>query len=156
MQLISSGWNLSDITWAFPKWLILLLLLFLLLFSHSVMSGSLWPHGLQYSRFPCPSPSLGAYSNSFQLSRWCHLTILSSVISFSSCLQSFPASVSFQMSQLFVSWLKYWKFSLSVSPSNEYSGMISFRIDWFDLFAVQGTLKSLLKHHISKASILWH
>ena len=104
MQLVSNGWKLFDITWAFPKWLILLLLLFLLLsFSHSVMSDSLWPHGLQYSRFPFPSPSLRAYSNSFQLSRWCHPTMLSSVISFSSCLQSFPASVSFQMSQLFVS-----------------------------------------------------
>ena len=157
MQLVSNVWKLFDITWAFPKWLILLLLLFLLLsFSHSVMSDSLWPHGLQYSRFPFPSPSLRAYSNSFQLSQWCHPTILSSVISFSSCLQSFPASIFSNESALRIRWPKYWNFSLSISPSNEYSGMISFRIDWFDLFAVQGTLKSLLKHHSSKASILWH
>ena len=75
----------------------------------------------------------------------------------SSCLQSFPASGSFQMGQLFASirWPKYWSFSISISPSNEYSGLISFRIDWLDLLAVQGTLKSLLQHHCSKASIPW-
>ena len=78
----------------------------------------------------------------------------SSVILF--CLQSFPASGTFQMSQFFpIRWPKYWSFSFSISPSNEYSGLISFRIDWFDLLAVQGTLKSLLQHHSSKASILW-
>ena len=81
----------------------------------------------------------------------------SSVISFSSCFQSFPASGSFLMSQFFtIRWLKYWSFSFSISPSNEYSGLVPFRIDWFDLLAVQGTLKSLLQHHSSKASILWH
>ena len=70
-------------------------------------------------------------------------TISSSVVPFSSCLQSFPASESFQMSQLFIGWPKYWSFSLNISPSNEYSGLISFMMDWLDLLAVQGTLKSL-------------
>ena len=70
--------------------------------------------------------------------------------------QSFPASGSFPMSALCFGWPKYWSFSFSICPSNEYSGLISFRIDWFDLLAVQGTLKCLLQHHSSKASILWH
>ena len=73
---------------------------------------------------------------------------------FSSCLQAFPASGSFQVSRFF-RWPKYWSFSFNISPSNEYSGLISFRIDWLDLLAVQGTLKSLLQHHSLKASILW-
>ena len=74
---------------------------------------------------------------------------------FSSCLQSFPASATFQMSWLCIRWPKYWSFSSSISPSSEYSGLISFRIDWFDLFGIQETLKSLLQYHYSKASILW-
>ena len=118
------------------------------------MSDSLRPQGLQHSRLPCPSPSPGACSNSCPLSRWCHATISSSVVPFSSCLQSFPASGSFSMNQLFA--LKYWSFRFSISPSNEYSGLISFRIDLFDFLAVQGTLKSLLQHHSLKTSILWH
>ena len=93
----------------------------------SVMSYFLWPHGLQHTRLPCPSPTPGAYSNSCPLSRWCHPTISSSVIPFSSCLQSFPASGSFPTSQ-FIRWPNYWSFSFSISPSNEYSGLISFRI----------------------------
>ena len=72
-------------------------------FSRSVMSDSLWPHGLQHARPPCPSPTPGVHSNSCPSSQWCHPTISSSVIPFSSCLQSFPASGSFQMSQLFTS-----------------------------------------------------
>ena len=80
---------------------------------------------------------------------------LSHPLSSFSCLQSFPASRSFQMSQLF-RWPKYWSFSFSISPSNEHPGLISFRMDWLDLFVVQGTLKSLLQHHSSKASILRH
>ena len=108
------------------------------------MSSSLWPHGLQHSRLPCPSPSPRVCSNSCPLSWWCHPTISSSVAPFSSCLQSFPASGFFPMSRLFtIGWSKYWSFS--ISPSKEYSGLISFRIDWFDLLAVQGTLKSLLQ-----------
>ena len=123
-------------------------------FSCSVMSNSLRPHGLQHSRLPCPSPTPGVYSNSCSWSQWCHPTISSSVIPFSS-QQSFPVSGSFLVeSVLRIKWWKCWSFSFSISPSNEYSGLISFRIDWFDPFAVQGTLNSLLQHHSSKASVL--
>ena len=125
-------------------------------FGCSVVVDSLQPHGLQHARLPCPSPTPRAYSNSCPLRWWCHPTISSSVICFSSCLQSFPTSGSFPMrSILQIRWPKYWSFSFSISPSNEYSGLISFRIDWLDLLAVQGTLESLLQHHRSKASILW-
>ena len=125
-------------------------------FSGSVASDSLQPHGPQHARPPCPSPTPGAYPNSCQLSQWCHPTTSSSVVPFSSHLQSFPASGSFPMSQLCIRWPKYWSFSFSISPSKEYSRLISFRMDWLDLLAVQGTLKSLLQHHSSKASILPH
>ena len=81
-------------------------------------------------------------------------TISSSVTLFSSCLQSFPPSGSFPESALRIRWPKYWNFNFSITPSNKCSGLISFRIDWFDLLAVQGTLKSLLQHHSSKPSIL--
>ena len=100
-------------------------------------------------RTPCPSPTPGACSNSCPLSQWCHPTISSSVVPFSSCLQSFPASGSFPVSQFFASG------GQSISPSNEYSGLISFRMDWLDVLAVQGTLKNLLQHYSSKALILW-
>ena len=104
---------------------------------------------------PCPSPSPGACPNSCPLSQWCCPTISSSVIPFSSCFQSFWASGPFLMSWFFTSGgQKYWSFRFSISPSNEYSGLFSFRIDWLDLLAVQGTLKSLLQHHSSKASFL--
>ena len=103
---------------------------------------------------PCPPPSPGACSNSCPSSRWCHPTISSSVIFFSSCHLSFPASGSFPMSQFFASGRKnYWSFSFSISPFNEYSGLISFSIDQFDLLAVQGTLNSIFQHCSSKASI---
>ena len=105
-------------------------------FNRSVVSDFLWPHGLQHDRLPCPSPTPRAYPNSCLSSRWCHPTISSSVVPFSSCLQPCPASGSFPMRQLFAS---YWNFSFNISPSNEYSGLISFRTDWFDLLAVQGT-----------------
>ena len=87
-----------------------------------------------------------------------HPTISSSIVPFSSHLQPFPASGSFPVSQFFlhIRWSKYWSFSFSISPSNEYSELISFRMDLLDLLAVQGTLKSLLQHHSSKASILQH
>ena len=124
-------------------------------FSRSVMSNSLQPHELQHARTPCPSPTPGVHSNSSPLSRWCHPTISSFVVPFSSCLQSFPASGSFPMSQLFASGgQSIGVFSFNISPSNEHSGLIPFRMDWLDLLAVQGTLKSLLQHHSSKASIL--
>ena len=118
------------------------------------MSDSLWPHGLEHARLPSPSPSPRVSSNSCLWNQWCHPTILSFVTHFSSCLQSFLASGAFQMSVLCIRWPKYWSFSFSISPSNEYSKLISFRIDWFDLLADQETLKSLLQHHSSKASIL--
>ena len=112
------------------------------------------PHRLQHARFLCPSPSPGACSYSCPLSQWCHPTIASSVIPFSSFLQSFPASGSFLMSKLFTSGGQSIGASASalVLPINIQGW--SFRIDWFDLLAVQGTLKSLLQHHSSKASIL--
>ena len=117
-------------------------------FSCSVMSNSFRPQGQQHARPPCPSPTARLYSNSCPLSQWCHPTISSSVIPFSSCPQSFPALGSFPMNQFFVSGgPKYWSFSFSISPSNEYPGLISFRMDWFDLI-VQGTRKSLLQYHL--------
>ena len=105
---------------------------------------------------PCPSSTPGAYSNSCSLSQWCHLTTSSSVVPFSSHLQSFPASGSFPMSQFFASGGQSIGVSASACPSNEYSGLISFRTGWFDLLRVQGTLKSLLQHHSLKASVLLH
>ena len=112
-------------------------------FSRSVMSDSLWPHGLQYTRPHCPSLTPRACSNSCPSSRWCHPAISPSVIPFSSRLQYYPASGSFSRSQLFASGRpSIGSFSFSISPSNEYSGLISFRMDWLDLLAVQGTLKT--------------
>ena len=132
------------------------------------MSTSLWPHRLQHAKLHCPSLTPGACSNSCPSSRWCHPTISTSVIPFSSCLQSFPAPGSFPMSQFFTSGGQNIRtsggqnISFAISPSNEYSmdwlfkGLTSFRMDGLDLLVVQGTLKSLLQHHSSKASILQH
>ena len=125
-------------------------------FSCSVLSEYLRAHGLQHDRLPCPSPTPQTCSNSCPLSWWCHPTNSSSVVLFSSCLQSFPASGSFPSElALHIRWPKNWSFSFSIGPSNEYSGLISFRIDWFDLLAVPGSLRSLLQHN-SKAPILGH
>ena len=189
-------------------------------FSHSVVSDPLQPYGLQDSRPACPLPTPRIYSNSCPLSRWCHTTTSSSVIPFSSRLQSFPESVQFNPvarlcptlcnpmnrstpgllvhhqlpefnpthvhlvddaiqlshplssrsppalnllqhrvffneSALCIRWPKYWSFSFIIISSNEHPGLISFRMDWLDLLADQGTLKSLLQHRSSKASILW-
>ena len=118
------------------------------------MSNSLWPHGLQHTRPPCPSQAPGVCSNSCPLCPWCHPTI--------SCCHPllllpsiFPSIRVFSSeSALRITWPKYWSFSFSISPFSDYSGLISFRIDWLDLLAVQWTLKSLLQHHSSKASIL--
>ena len=123
--------------------------------SIAVMSYSLQPDGLQHARFPCSLPSLRVCSDSRPLSRWCLLTISSSVSHFSSCLQSFPASVFSNELVLCIRWPEDWSFTFNISPSNEFSGLISARTDWFDLLAVQGTLKSLLQHHRSKGSIFW-
>ena len=116
---------------------------------------TLQPHEPQHARPPYPSPTPGAHPNPCPLSWWCHPTISSSVIPFS-CPQSFPESGSFfsNVPALHMRWPKYWSFSFSISPSNTYPGLISFRMDWLDLLAVQGTLKSLLQYHRSKASIL--
>ena len=127
----------------------------MLLFSHSVLSDSLWPHRLQHTRLPCSSTTPGACSNSSPLSVMPsnhlilshHLLLLYSI---------FPSIRVFSYeSVLHIKWPKYWSFSCIIHPSNEYSGLISFRMDWLDLLAVQRTLKSLLQHHSSKASILW-
>ena len=124
-------------------------------FSHSVVSDSMKPHGLQHTRLHSPSPTSGACLNSCPLSQWSHPTILSSVIPFSSCLQSFPASGSLPMSQFFPSGGQ--SVGFIISSSNEHPGLISFRMDWLDLLAVQRTLKSLLQHHSStKLPNYWH
>ena len=121
-------------------------------FSCSVMSNSLWHHESQHARPPCPSPTPRVHPNSCPSSQWCHPTILSSVVAFFSYPQSFPASESFQMSQFFTSGGQ--SIGVSASTSKEHPGLISFRMDWLDLLAVQGTLKSLLQHHSSNTSIL--
>ena len=125
-------------------------------FSCSVMSDSLWPHGLQHTRLSCPSPTPGVYSNSRPSSLWCHPTISSSVVPFSSRLQSFPASGSFQMSQ----FLALCGQSIGVPAS---ASVLPMNIqDWFPLgwtgwISLQSKrLSSLLQHHSSKASIFWH
>ena len=115
------------------------------------MSDSLQPHGLQHARLPLPSPRV--CSNSCQLS-WYAIQPSYSLLS-SSPPQSFSASGYFLISQLFcIMWPKFWSFSFSISPSNEYSELISFRIEWFDLLSAQGTSKNLLQCPNLKASIL--
>ena len=113
-----SSWHTCIINWPFPSWYLLLVKLSIQ-FSHSVMSNSLRPHGLQHARLPCPSPTPGARSNSCPLSQWCHWTISSSVVPFSSCLQSFPASGSFPMSQFFASCGQSIGASASVLPMKD-------------------------------------
>ena len=120
------------------------------------MSDSLRTHGLQHARPPCPSPISGDYSNSCPLSQWCHPTISSSVDPFPPTFNLSQHQGSSNESALHIKWPKYWSFCFSISPFNEHSGLISFRMDWLDLLSVQGTLKSLLQHHSSKASILSH
>ena len=124
-------------------------------FSHSVLSNSLRPHELQHARLPCPSPTPGVYSNSCPLSQWCpsnHLILCRPLLLPPLIFPSIRVFSS--KSVLRIRWPKYWSFSFSISPSSEYSGLTSFRTDWFDLLAVQGTLKSLLKHHSLKAPVL--
>ena len=115
------------------------------------MSDSLQPHGLQHARLPWPPLSPGVYSNSCPLNWWCYLTISPSVAPFSFCLHSFPASGFFSQWVGSSHQVAYWNFSFSINPFNEYSGLISFRIDWFDILAVQGILKSFIQHHSSKS-----
>ena len=121
-------------------------------FRRSVVSDSLWPHEPQMPGLPVLSPAPGVYPNSCPLSHWCHPTISSSVVPFSFCLQSSPTS---NESALRIRWPKHWSFSFNISPSNEHTGLISFRMDWLDLLAVLVTVNSLLQHHSSKPSVLW-
>ena len=123
--------------------------------SRSVVSDSLRPHEPQHTRLPCPSPTPGVHPNPCPLSQWWHPTISSSVVPFSSWSIFRSTRVFSNESDLRMRWPKYWSFSFSISPSNEHPGLISSRMDWLDLLSVQGTLKSLLQHHSSKASILW-
>ena len=121
------------------------------------MSDSLRPRGLQHARPPCPSPTLGVYPNSWTQVHWVgdatHLILCRPLLL---PLSIFPSIRVFSNeSVLCIRWPKYWSFSFNISPSNEYSALISFMIDWLDLLAFQGTLKSLLQHHSSKSSILW-
>ena len=115
------------------------------------MSNSLWLHRLQHARLSCPSPPPRACSKSCPSSQWYHPTISSSVLFLLPSI--FPSIRVFtKESVLHLRWSKYWSFSFSISPSNEYSGLISFRVDSFDLLAVQGTLKSLLQYHSSSST----
>ena len=119
------------------------------------MMDSLRRHGLQCARLPCPSPTPRACSNSCPWSWGCHPIISSSVVPFYPPLSTFPSIRVFSKELVLrIRWPKYWSFSFSISPSNEYSGLISFRIDWLDFLAVHGILESLLQHHSSKVSIL--
>ena len=122
-------------------------------FSCSVVSDSLRPHESQHARPPCPSPSPGVHSDSIESVMPSSRLILCRPLLL---LPPIPPSIRVfsNESTLHMRWPKYWSFSLSIIPSKEIPGLISFRMDWLDLLAVQGTLKSLLQHHSSKASIL--
>ena len=126
----------------------------LIQFSHSVISNSLWPHGLQHTRLPCPSPTPRAYSNSCLSSQWCHPTISSSVIPFSSCLQSSPASGSFPMRQFFTSGGQSIGVSASTSvlPMNFQDG---FPLGWTGWISLQSQGLLRVFSNSSKASVLW-
>ena len=118
------------------------------------MSDSLRLLESQHGRPPCPSPISGVYANSCPSSRWCQPAISSSVVP-CPCAPIPPSIRVFSNESIIhIWWPKYWSVSFSISPSNEHPGLISFRMDWLDLLAVQGSLKSLLQHHSSKASIL--
>ena len=125
------------------------------------MPNTLKPHGLKHSRLPCPSPTPGACSNSCPLSQWWMSWMSQPFNNLVLCPPLLPLPSIFPSLRVFSSesvlhtrWPKYWSFSFSISLSNEYSGLISFRMDWFYLLVIQGTHKSLLQHHSSKASIL--
>ena len=127
-------------------------------FSHSVVSNSLQPHGLQHARLSSlsltNSQSLLKLMSIKSVMPSNHLILCRPLLLLPSVFPSIK--VFSKKSVLHIRWPKYWRFSFSISPSNKYSGLISFKIDWFDLLAVQETLKRLLQHHSSKASILWH
>ena len=118
------------------------------------MSDSFRPHESQHARPPYPSPTPRVHSDSCPSSQWCHPAILCRPLLL---LPPIPPSIRVFSNELTLPmrWPKYWSFSFSIIPSKEIPGLISFTMDWLDLLAVQGTLKSLLQHHSSKASILW-
>ena len=126
-------------------------------FSRSVMSDCLQPHESQHARPPCPPPTPGVFPKLMSIESvmpsshliLCHPLLLLPLILPSIRVFSYEST-------LHIRWPKYWSFSFNISPSNEHPALISFRMDWLDLLAVQGTLKSLLQHHSSKASIPWH
>ena len=121
--------------------------------SHVQLFETPWTAASQVS---LPSATPRVYSNSCPLSCWCHPTVSSSVVPISSCPPIPPSLRVFSNeSTLRMRWPKYWSYSFSIIPSKEHPGLISFRMDWLHLLAVQGTLKSLLQQHSSKASILW-
>ena len=140
-------WNLHNTVYNFQFSLVQ--------FSRSVMSDSLLPHGLQHARPPCPSPTPGVYPNSCPLSWWCHPTILSSVIPFSSHPQSLPTSGSFKWVSSSHQVAKVLELQLQHQSSQWTPRTISFRMEWLALLVVQGTHKSLLQNYSSKALILW-
>ena len=143
--------------WASGRWGITAVasVVWLLLLSLSVVSDSLWPHGLYHTRLPCPSLSPGVCSNSCPLSRWCHPTISPNRLLLSSIFPSIR--VFSNESVLRIRWPKYWSFNFSISPCNEYSELISFRMTGLiDFLVVQGTFKSFVWHHRWKESVLWH
>ena len=123
----------------------------ILLFSHPVMSDSLQPHGLQHTRPPCPSSFPKVCPSSCPFHWWCHLILWCPLL-----LPSIFPSIRYFSSEsaVHIRWPKYWSFTFNISPSSEYSELISLKIYWFDLLAVQGTLRSLLQHHSSKVSVL--
>ena len=127
-----------------------------MLFSRLIVSDFLQPRVLQKARLPGPSLTPGVCSKSCPFCWPCHPNISSSDVPSPSVLNLSNTRFFSNESALLIKWPKYWRISFSTSPSNEYSGLIYFRIDWLDLLAFQGTLKSLLQHHISKASALWH
>ena len=155
IRLLAKGQCLSKMLFLFFKaayWGISLVQ-----FSGSVVSDSLWPHESQHARPPCPSPTPIVYSNSCPSSWWwpsSHLILCCPLLLLPPIRPRIR--VFSNASTLHTRWPQYWSFSFSISPSNEHPGLISFRMDWLDLLAVQGTLKSLLQPHSSKASIFRH
>ena len=153
-------WPLSELRYhsIFSHWqwnfCFLGVILFVVQLSCLVMSDSLQPQGLQNARLPCPSPSLLAQTHMIESVMPSNRLILSCPLLIQPSI--FPSIWVFSSeSVLHIRWPKHWSFSFSISPSSEYSGLISFRTNWFALLAVQGILKSLLQHHSSKSSDLW-
>ena len=147
--LLAGSWISLKAPFPSRKHLLWPLSTLLFLFSHPVVSNSFWPHGLQHTRPPCLSPSPKVCPSSCPLHQWCHPAISSSDTLFSFCPQYYPASGTFPVSAVCIRWPEYWSFSFSISPSDKYSGLISLKIDWFELLTVQVMCRSLLHHHSS-------